>query len=81
MNILDENVFPQEYYKIIEKVKEEKTEKFRTSFKEDITSLYKGMGIEIVQEDLCQLSCEWCYINQCKNYDFNEPLSFGKFKK
>lgn len=75
-------IFTPEYYKIIEKIKEEKTEKFRTSFKEeDITSLYKGMGIEIVQEDLCQLSCEWCYINQCKNYDFNEPLSFEKFKK
>ncbi|MCM1236360.1 MAG: 4Fe-4S cluster-binding domain-containing protein [Ruminococcus flavefaciens] len=75
-------IFIPEYYELIDMMgKETKATDLHATFRErDIKSIYNGIAIEIVQEELCQLSCEWCYINQCKKEKLNKPLDFMKFK-
>ncbi|MDR0307153.1 MAG: radical SAM protein [Chitinispirillales bacterium] len=83
MSIKD--MFTFEYHKVIELLEDRKVinnfQRKKTFRENSDNSVYTDIAIEIVQDDLCQLSCEWCYIGQSKSAKFNAPLKYQHFKE
>ncbi|QWU13264.1 Sulfatase maturation enzyme AslB, radical SAM superfamily [Paenibacillus sophorae] len=76
--------FTDDYYSLIKSIQQinisENDKQFSFRENED-NSIYQSLAIEITQQNYCNLSCEWCYINQNKRGRKNKPISFEQFKE
>ena len=79
----ENDYFTKEYYDLLEKLDkniQENMSTYKTFRENDDEAIYQSIAIEITQENHCQLSCKWCYINQTKRDLINRPISFEVVK-
>lgn len=79
----EKKYFTDEYYEVLKKIKEQANEKksdYKTFRESDGDARYQSIAVEITQENSCQLSCKWCYINQTNRKIINHPVSFEVIK-
>lgn len=79
----ENDYFTKEYYDFVKKIDKnikESISNYKTFRENDDEAIYQSIAIEITQENNCQLSCKWCYINQTKRDFINRPISFEVVK-